>query len=64
VATQDPALMAGLVVDDKATRVFKYHHATIHSACEIMSAIGVRFFFLFEHLRNHERHWPAFLFSF
>mmetsp|Transcript_48913 Transcript_48913/g.78822 ORF Transcript_48913/g.78822 Transcript_48913/m.78822 type:complete len:579 (-) Transcript_48913:173-1909(-) len=41
VATQDPELMAGLVVEDKSTRVYKYHAATIHSACEIMSAIGV-----------------------
>jgi hypothetical protein len=26
-----------------------------------MSAIGLHFFFLFEHLRDRERHWPAFL---
>lgn len=41
VATQDPELMKGLVVEDKATRVHNYHKATIHAACEIMSAIGV-----------------------
>jgi glutamate synthase domain-containing protein 2 len=42
IATQDEELMKGLVVEDKATRVYTYHKATIHSACEIMSAVGVK----------------------
>lgn len=40
VATQDENLMAGLVVDDKRKRVYKFHEETIHSAAEILGAMG------------------------
>lgn len=41
VATQDPWLMAGLVVSDKKVRVANYHHATLESMCEMIGAMGV-----------------------
>ena len=41
VATQDPHLMAGLVVDDKKVRVANYQRATIDSVCEIIGAMGI-----------------------
>lgn len=41
VATQDKALMKGLVVEDKAQRVANFHRATIESFIELMAASGV-----------------------
>jgi len=41
VATQDPNLVAGLVVSDKAQRVFNYHHDTVKSASELLGAMGL-----------------------
>ena len=42
VATQDPSLTVGLDVPDKAQRVAKYHHATVHSFLEVIAAAGLR----------------------
>lgn len=41
VATQNPSLVKGLVVEDKATRVKRYHEATIHSFLELVAAAGL-----------------------
>ena len=41
VATQDPQLVRGLVVADKATRVFNYHQQTVASVAEIIGAMGI-----------------------
>lgn len=41
VATQDPRLTAGLVVEDKKTRVANFHKATVQSAVEMMAAAGI-----------------------
>lgn len=41
VATQNPDLTAGLVVEDKKTRVANYHKATVKSAVELMAAAGI-----------------------
>jgi len=41
VATQDEGLMKGLVVEDKARRVYNFHKATIESFIELMAASGV-----------------------
>jgi hypothetical protein len=41
VATQDPQLIRGLVVADKATRVFNYHQQTVASVAEIIGAMGI-----------------------
>jgi glutamate synthase domain-containing protein 2 len=40
VATQDPELVRGLVVEDKAPRVTRFHHATIHSFLDLIAASG------------------------
>ena len=40
VATQDPELIQGLNVVDKADRVAKYHRETIVSAIDLLSATG------------------------
>lgn len=42
VATQDPRLAKGLVVEDKATRVHNYHRITIESFVHLMAAAGFR----------------------
>jgi len=42
VATQDPSLMKGLVVDDKKVRVFNYQRLTVASAVELLGAAGLR----------------------
>ena len=42
VATQNPELTAGLVPEDKALRVYRYHHATVSAALEIVGAMGLR----------------------
>jgi glutamate synthase domain-containing protein 2 len=41
VATQDPELVRGLVVGDKATRVANYHRNTVKAFCEILAAAGL-----------------------
>lgn len=41
VATQDPELSAGLVVEDKRVRVANYHKNTVVSFVELMAAAGV-----------------------
>jgi len=42
VATQDPSLMKGLVVEDKAVRVKNFHNLTVASAVELLGAAGLR----------------------
>lgn len=41
VATQDPDLVIGLVVDDKKVRVANFHKNTIESFVELMAASGI-----------------------
>jgi glutamate synthase domain-containing protein 2 len=41
VATQDAALVKGLVVDDKATRVYNYHQQNVKNVAEIIGAMGL-----------------------
>ncbi len=42
VATQDPELVAGLVVSDKKQRIANYQKETVHGFVELMAASGVR----------------------
>jgi glutamate synthase domain-containing protein 2 len=42
VATQDPGLVAGLVVADKAVRVRNFQHNTVKALCELLGASGLR----------------------
>lgn len=42
VATQDPRLYRGLVVEDKFTRVAQYHAKTVHATAEIIASAGLR----------------------
>ncbi len=42
VATQDPRLVRGLVVADKAERVANYHARTVHAVAEIIASAGLR----------------------
>ena len=42
VATQDPGLVAGLVVADKALRVRNFQHNTVKAFCELLAASGLR----------------------
>lgn len=41
VATQDPKLMKGLDVDDKAVRVANFHNKTVESVLELTGAAGL-----------------------
>lgn len=41
IATQKPDLVRGLVVSEKSQRVREYHEATLHSAAEILGAMGL-----------------------
>lgn len=41
VATQDKMLMKGLVVTDKAERVYNFHHNTIKAVLELLGACGI-----------------------
>ncbi|MFT6927348.1 MAG: glutamate synthase domain-containing protein 2 [Psychromonas sp.] len=41
IATQDPSLVNGLVVEDKATRVAAFHHKTVQAAMQIINAAGL-----------------------
>jgi glutamate synthase domain-containing protein 2 len=40
VATQDPDLVGGIDVDDKAERVTRFHRQTVHSFMELLAACG------------------------
>ncbi len=42
VATQNPRLYKGLVVQDKAKRVANYHAKTVHATAEIIASAGLR----------------------
>ncbi len=42
VATQDPELMTGLVVEDKKQRVANFHKNTVTSFVELMCAAGIK----------------------
>ena len=42
VATQNPKLYKGLVVTDKATRVYNFHKKTVHAAVDILSSSGIQ----------------------
>lgn len=50
VATQDPELMKGLVIDDKKVRVANFHKHTIESFVELLAAAGI------DHPRKLNRH--------
>ena len=41
IATQNPSLTVGLVVDEKAKRVARFHAETVHAAVELMGAAGL-----------------------
>jgi len=41
VATQDPRLVKGLVVSDKATRVQQFHYQTLKTLVELLAAAGL-----------------------
>jgi len=41
VATQDPMRQRALVVPDKAERVFRFHHNTMHALAEMLAAAGI-----------------------
>jgi glutamate synthase domain-containing protein 2 len=41
VATQDPSLVRGLVVEDKAVRVRNYQHNTVRALSELLAASGM-----------------------
>lgn len=41
IATQDPQLVAGLVVKDKKNRVSNYHEDTVKSFVELLGAAGI-----------------------
>ena len=41
VATQDPELVAGLVVKDKKIRIANFHKATVHAFVELLGASGL-----------------------
>lgn len=42
VATQDPKLARGLVVEDKAERVARFHQETVKASMEIIASAGLR----------------------
>ena len=50
VATQDPSLMKGLVIDDKKVRVANFHKHTVESFVELLAAAGI------DHPRKLNRH--------
>ena len=41
ITTQNPALTKGLVVADKAERVFRFHQGTVESLLDLMDAMGI-----------------------
>jgi glutamate synthase domain-containing protein 2 len=42
VATQDPSLYKGLIVEEKYIRVANFHHMTLESVAEIFAAAGIK----------------------
>lgn len=42
IATQDPVLAAGLVVNDKATRVARFHKETVRATMELVASAGLQ----------------------
>ena len=42
VATQDPGLVAGLAIPNKAARVANYHRNTVHAFNELIGASGLK----------------------
>lgn len=42
IATQDPELVKGLVVEDKWQRVQRFHGSTMHAFVDLMSSAGLR----------------------
>jgi hypothetical protein len=42
VATQDPKLMRGLVIEDKYQRVYRFHDETVHSVVDLLSSSGLQ----------------------
>ena len=42
VATQDPRRAKALDVEDKGTRAYRYHEATVQEATQIIASMGVR----------------------
>ena len=42
IATQNPALSSGLDVDDKGSRVARFHQGTVKAAMEIIASAGLR----------------------
>ncbi len=42
IATQDPSRERGLVIPDKAERVYHYHKNTVHALAEVVAAAGVQ----------------------
>jgi glutamate synthase domain-containing protein 2 len=40
ITTQDPTLEAGLDVESKSHRIARFHRSTVHSALEIVGAVG------------------------
>ena len=42
IATQNPRLSKGLVVEDKAERVYHYHHATLDATAELIAAAALK----------------------
>jgi glutamate synthase domain-containing protein 2 len=41
VATQNPSLMAGLDITDKAERVRRFHEKTIEAMADLLAAVGL-----------------------
>lgn len=41
IATQNPTLTEGLVVDDKATRIARYHQETVQATMDIVASAGL-----------------------
>ncbi|MFT5559835.1 MAG: glutamate synthase domain-containing protein 2 [Marinobacter maritimus] len=41
IATQNPDLVSGLLVEDKATRVASFHHKIVQAAMQIINAAGL-----------------------
>jgi len=55
IATQNPKFTAGLVVEDKKQRVANYHHETIQSVRELLTASGLKGTDLFNRSHIHRR---------
>ncbi|MGL1936744.1 MAG: FMN-binding glutamate synthase family protein [Fibrobacterales bacterium] len=51
VATQDPSLMKGLNVTDKSVRISQFHHLTLESFNDLISAAGIP-----GHTKLHRHH--------